>query len=105
LLIVVAWRIHHLTKIGREVPNSTCSIYFEETEWKALYAFVNKTPELPEKEPTISDATRMVANLGGFLGRKGDGEPGTITLWRGLLRLKYIHESYMVFLPFLKSGP
>lgn len=29
----------------------------------------------------------MVASLGGFLGRKGDGEPGTQTLWLGLQRL------------------
>ena len=27
---------------------------------------------------------RMVATLGGFLGRKADGEPGATTLWRGL---------------------
>jgi hypothetical protein len=27
---------------------------------------------------------RMVATIGGFLGRKGDGEPGTKTLWLGL---------------------
>lgn len=31
--------------------------------------------------------TRSVATLGGFLGRKGDGEPGTQTLWLGLQRL------------------
>jgi hypothetical protein len=30
---------------------------------------------------------RIVAMLGGFLGRKGDGEPGTQTLWLGLQRL------------------
>ena len=30
---------------------------------------------------------RSVATLGGFLGRKGDGEPGTQTLWLGLQRL------------------
>jgi hypothetical protein len=29
----------------------------------------------------------MVASLGGFLGRKGDGEPGTKSLWLGLQRL------------------
>ena len=26
----------------------------------------------------------MIAQLGGFLGRKGDGEPGAKTLWLGL---------------------
>ena len=29
----------------------------------------------------------MMASLGGFLGRKSDGEPGTQTLWLGLQRL------------------
>ena len=36
---------------------------------------------------TLGEAMRMVAKLGGFLGRKSDGEPGTETLWRGLLCL------------------
>jgi hypothetical protein len=30
---------------------------------------------------------RMVATLGGFLGRKRDGEPGLKTLWIGMARL------------------
>ncbi len=33
------------------------------------------------------EAVRMVGSLGGFLGRKSDGEPGTKTLWLGLERL------------------
>jgi hypothetical protein len=39
----------------------------------------------------------MVASLGGFLGRKGDGEPGTQTLWLGLQRLDDITAMYLVF--------
>jgi hypothetical protein len=27
---------------------------------------------------------RLIAQLGGFLARKGDGEPGAKTLWLGL---------------------
>ena len=30
---------------------------------------------------------RELAQLGGFLGRKGDGEPGWITIWRGWEKL------------------
>jgi hypothetical protein len=30
---------------------------------------------------------RIVASFGGFLGRKGDGEPGTKALWTGLQRV------------------
>ena len=38
----------------------------------------------------------MVATLGGFLGRKSDGDPGTQTLWLGLQRLDDITEMWKV---------
>ena len=82
--LVVAWRIFHLAKLGREVPYVPCTVYFEEAEWKALVAYVAHNPTPPEHPPTLREAMRMVAGLGGFLGRKGDGEPGTQTLWLGL---------------------
>jgi hypothetical protein len=85
--LVVAWRIFHLTKLGREVPNVPCTIFFEEAEWKALVAYKTKNPRPPETPPTLREAVRMVASLGGFLGRKCDGEPGTKSLWLGLQRL------------------
>lgn len=43
----------------------------------------------------VHEAMRRVAALGGFLGRKGDGEPGTQTLWRGLQRLDDIAAMYV----------
>lgn len=36
---------------------------------------------------TVYDFYREVAKLGGFLGRKSDGEPGWITIWRGWEKL------------------
>jgi hypothetical protein len=30
---------------------------------------------------------RLIARLGGFLGRKGDGEPGLKTIWLGMQRI------------------
>lgn len=39
------------------------------------------------KLTTVRDFFRHLAGLGGFLLRKGDGEPGWITLWRGLDKL------------------
>jgi hypothetical protein len=103
--MVVAWRIYHLTKLGREVPTSPCTIFFEEAEWKALYIFVNKTANVPATEPTLHEAMLMMAGLGGFLARKGDGQPGATTLWRGLQRLNDITATYLALLPHLKSGP
>jgi hypothetical protein len=85
--LVVAWRIFHLAKLGREVPDVPCTVFFEEAEWKALVAYVTRNPTPPEQAPSLRDAMRMVASLGGFLGRKSDGEPGTQTLWLGLQEL------------------
>ena len=85
--LVVAWRIFHLAKLGRETPHVPCTVYFEEAEWKALVAYITQNPHPPDQPPSLYQAMRMVASLGGFLGRKGDGEPGTQTLWLGLQSL------------------
>jgi hypothetical protein len=94
--MVVAWRIHHLTKLGRKTPDVPCTAFFEEAEWKALTAYVNKNPIPGEKPPTLREAIRMVAVLGGFLARKCDGEPGTQTLWLGLQRLADITSMWKI---------
>ena len=95
--LVVAWRIHHLSRLGRETPDVPCSVYFEEAEWKALMAFTDRTPHPPAEPPTLREAMRRVAGLGGFLGRKCDGEPGTKSLWLGLQRLDDITAAFLIF--------
>jgi hypothetical protein len=94
--MVVAWRIVHLTKLGRDTPDVPCTVYFEEAEWKALTAYVTRNPVSPEHPPTLHEATCMVATLGGFLGRKGDGEPGAESLWIGLQHLDDITEMWKI---------
>lgn len=32
----------------------------------------------------VNEIVRLIAQIGGFLGRKSDGEPGAKTIWRGL---------------------
>lgn len=92
--LVVAWRIYHLSKIAREQPDGPCTTYFDEAQWKALLVFTTKNPIPPNEPPSLREATRRVATLGGFLGRKADGEPGTQTLWRGLQRLDDITQMW-----------
>jgi hypothetical protein len=99
--MVVAWRIYHMVKLGREVPELPCDVYFDEAEWKALVAYSTKNPVPPEQAPSLREAIRMVAKIGGFLGRKGDGEPGTETLWRGLQHLDLMTDVWRV----MASGP
>jgi hypothetical protein len=40
--------------------------------------------KVPRQVPPLREAIRLIAQLGGFLGRKGDGEPGAKTLWLGM---------------------
>ena len=94
--MVIAWRIYHLTKLGRETPDVPCTVFFEECEWKALLTYKTQNPIPPENPPSLRQMTRMVATLGGFLGRKSDGEPGTQTLWLGLQRLEDITEMWRI---------
>ena len=94
--MVIAWRIHHMTKLGREVPELPADVYFDQDEIAVLVAyeikFRKRPPDAPA--PSLREAIRMSARHGGFLGRKSDGEPGTETLWRGLLRLDGLTEGW-----------
>jgi hypothetical protein len=45
-----------------------------------------KFPRLGD-HPSAQSVLRVVAQLGGFLGRKSDGHPGWLTLWRGMRKL------------------
>lgn len=87
---IVAWRLLWLTYEARRQPEVSCEVAFTTVEWQALYCFTHKTQLLPDNPPTLQEAVRWVAKLGGFLGRRHDGEPGVKTIWRGLRRLEDI---------------
>jgi hypothetical protein len=99
LYSIIAWRLFWLTQIGRDTPNAPCTQVLSEPEWQALYAFTHKTDRLPEKPPTVRTATRWIAQLGGFLARRHDGEPGITVIWRGWQRLADITASWLIFHP------
>ena len=46
---------------------------------------VRKLPR--RRELTVNQFYRELAKLGGFIGRKSDGQPGWITIWRGWEKL------------------
>ena len=95
--MIVAWRIHYLTTLGRETPNVPCTVYFTDSEWKALTTFTTKTKTPPETPPCLNDAVRLLGKLGGHLGRNGDGQPGMEVLWRGTARLTDIEMAYDLY--------
>jgi hypothetical protein len=91
--LVAAWRIFFLAKQGRETPNVPCDIFLAEEAWTVLYAAVRNQPP-PSKPPSLREAVRMIGALGGFLPSKRCPDPGTVTLWRGLLRLDALVEGF-----------
>ena len=78
----VAWRLLWLTYEARRHPGRSCERVLSREDWEVLCRATGGEGEVP---PTLREAVRRIARLGGFLGRKGDGEPGVKTLlaWAG----------------------
>lgn len=87
LYMIIAWRILHMTMLGRNCPDLPCTSIFEDEEWHAVYMVTYRRPP-PKIPPDLNAMIRMIAGLGGFLNRKGDGFPGPQTIWIGLQRTK-----------------
>jgi hypothetical protein len=103
--MVVAWRVYHMTKLGRETPDVPCTVFCEEDEWKALTVFITQKPLVNDIPPSLREYVRMVGSLGGFLGRKCDGEPGTKSIWLGQQRLDDITLAWKIFVPLRRPPP
>ena len=92
---IIAFRLFWLTLINRINPEMTSAQILEEHEWKALYCYVTKSQTPPNTPPSIRETVRMIAKLGGFLGRKHDGEPGMTYIWRGWEKFNIIVEFWL----------
>lgn len=85
LMSVVAVRLLRLKSLARTNPEIPAQRVVPDV-WlqmlKAARKGLNRVHDL-----TVGQFYREVAKLGGFLGRKGDGNPGWITTWRGWEKL------------------
>jgi len=99
LYSVIAWRLLWATLLARATPDVPCTALLEAAEWQALYCAIHKTPQPPRTPPTLGQAVHWLGQLGGHMGRKSDGPPGTEVLWRGLQRLVDLTLMYHVFTP------
>jgi hypothetical protein len=82
---IVAWRIHNITMAGRAYPEVSCEVVFEPQEWSTLDT-VQHHCHPPPTPPPLREMVRSLAQLGGFLARQGDGEPGIKAIWQGYQR-------------------
>lgn len=71
---IVAWRLLWLTYLARKQPDQPCTT-------------------------VLRTAVRWIAQWGGFLGRRSDGEPGVKTLWRGYRRLEDLTALWEILHP------
>jgi hypothetical protein len=89
ILAVVAVRLLSTKFLARSRPDSDEAAQSFGPEMLAL---LEKKIGLPKGGWTNRNLIRAVAHIGGFIGRKGDGEPGWRTIWRGWQRLMWMCE-------------
>lgn len=82
ILAVVAVRVFQLRTALDHQPESKAESVASREEVQVLGEALGVAVK------TVRDFVRGVARLGGFLGRKHDGDPGVETLWRGYHRLQ-----------------
>ena len=83
---ILAMRLLQIRTLATETPD-LLAIKVVPPEWIEALATARKQNA---DGMTIKQFVRHLGGLGGHLGRKGDGEPGWITLWRGLEKLLLI---------------
>jgi hypothetical protein len=99
LYSVIAWRILYATMLARAVPNLPCTVLLDADEWQGLYCRIHRVALPPASVPTLRQAVRWIGQLGGFQGRKRDGEPGVTVLWKGFQHLVDIAAMYQIMRP------
>ena len=86
--LVIAWRIMLMTLLGREIPELPAEVLFSDIELRTLRAYAKKkrlsTPSL------VGEAVRLVAKIGGYLGRNHDPPPGHQLLGQGYAKFQFM---------------
>lgn len=88
LMSVAAVRLLQLKTAARREPNRPARQIVPPLWLSMLKAARQKLTRADDL--TISQFYRELAKLGGFLGRRGDGDPGWITVWRGWEKLNLL---------------
>ena len=99
MMSLAAIQICQLTYLQRNRPMESCEKILLSSQWESLFLYFNDRKKLPTSPPDMQTVSTWIARLGGFLARKNDGYPGTLTMWKGWLRTNDIHESYLKFRP------
>lgn len=87
IVVVIGIRLLSLKMEARTAPETPAKKYVPST-WLTGLKGLRKRVQLTEL--TVYQFFRELARVGGFLARKGDGEPGWQTIWYGYRKLQMV---------------
>jgi hypothetical protein len=83
LFSIIGVRLMQVATLARVEPDRLATEVFSAAEIQVLHLRVTRALPSAAQALTLREAVRLLGRLGGHLGRKGDGEPGVLVLWRG----------------------
>lgn len=90
LIGVLGIRLFQMKLLGRSQPDIKAATHIPSCWLKALKLI---RPTVKITELSVYEFFRELAKLGGFLARKGDGEPGWQTIWHGYKKIHAILDA------------
>ena len=88
ILAAVAVRVERLKLLSRQEPDRPATDEFRPVELQAIvllrFGRAGKGRPAPGVVPTLAQATRWVADIGGYAGSRSSPPPGSVTIARGL---------------------
>lgn len=101
--LVIGWRIMLMTLLGRETPQLPAEVLFTDIEVQLLQAFAEQNGLPPPTQ--LGAAVRLVAKLGGYIGRNADPPPGHQILWQGFTALQLMTLGASLYIDRQKHRP
>ena len=92
IYVVIAWRILLMTLLGRESPDLPAEVLFSDLEVRTLKAYAAQHRVKPPLQ--LGQAVRLVARIGGYLGRASDPPPGHQLMWQGYTQLHFLCQGF-----------
>ena len=94
VISIIAFRILFMTFLRKHEKSVKADSVFTRDELAILLMWSNRINKKTSSSLSFFDAIRILAQKGGFFCRKSDGNPGFLTIWRGLKKLSEYVESY-----------
>ena len=91
----IAADLLQLKLLANNLPDETVSLDLLRPE---ALDILEKIIGRPECGWTNTSAMRAIARMGGYVGRKNDGPPGWLSIWRGWLQLMLLLDGYLIAL-------